>query len=188
MKAELKRAGTSYQKVEKELQGKLLESERGRERQARELAEARKTLSLQSAQVGGKREAMAELEMCRAELQRLEGVVRKEIAEREGVESEARRCEVEMSRLDERWREALARQEEAEKRWREERCGKEACEHEGEELRVEVGRLSQQLRGCQQQLQEEVASKAERERKSEETLNHLQQELARRAQQVSHSL
>ena len=158
----------------------------GKEGLLKQLAEASRKLALYSVRAEGEKEVREDMESCRTEIQRLEGVVRREIEERKEMEAEAERWRVERDRVERRCKEAEAKEEEAERRWQEERTGKEACEQEGEELRKEVGRLSEELKLCQHQLQGEMEGKAEKERSMEETLAHLQQELAKRAQQVSH--
>lgn len=185
VRAELKRGHTSWQIQKKELKEQLLESEVSKEGLLKQLAEANRKMTLYSVRVAGEREVREDMESCRAEMQRLEGVVRREIEERKEMEVEADRWKMERDRMVRKCREAQAKEEEADRRWQEERAGKEACELEGEELRREVGRLSEELKLCQQQLQGEMEGKAERERSMEETLSHLQQELAKRAQQVS---
>lgn len=184
VRVELQRDHASWQQQQKELKEQLLESEVSKETLLKQLAEARRKLALSSARAEGEREVREDMESCRQEIRRLEGVVRREIEERKEMEAEAERWRVERDRVERRCREAQAKEEEAERRWREERAGKQACEQEGEELRREVGRLSEELKARQGQLQVEVEGRAERERNMEETLAHLQQELAKRAQQV----
>lgn len=165
----------------------LKESEVAREGLASQLSRANRKLTQHSAQLGNKREAMGELDRCRAEVQKLEGVVRGEIAERGRMEAEVRKWRHEKERMGRRCEEEGLKQEEAEQRLKEERGAKEACEQEGEELRKEVGRLSKELRACQHQLQGELEGKGETEKNMEDTLTHLQQELTKRAQQVGHT-
>ncbi len=185
-RAGLKQGHASWRKMRKELSEQLFQSEMAREALFKQLAETGRKLTFHSAQVEGKREAMmGELEKCRSEVHHLEGVVKAELAERKGVELEMERWKLEVEKAGRRCREAEGRQAEAEKRWGEERARKEASEREGESLRQEVGRLSEELRVCQRQLQAEKEGKVEKEKVMEESLAHLQQELAKRAQQVS---
>ena len=182
---ELKQGHTSWQKMRKELNQQLFQSEVAREALFKQLAETGRKLTFHSAQVEGKKDAMtAELEKCRAEIHRLEGVVKEELAERRGVELEVERWKLEVEKVEGRCREAEGRRGEAERRCGAERTRQEASEREGEVLRQEVGRLSEALRVCQHQLQAEKEGKVEKEKATEESLAHLQQELAKRAQQV----
>ena len=180
-RAELQHGHTSWQEMKEELKERLSQSEAARESLLKQLSEASQELTLRSAQLGGEREVMGDLEKCREEVQRLEGMVSSEISRRGEMEAEVQKWKWEKERLEKKCREGAVRQEGAEKRWQEERTAKEACEVEGEELRKEVGRLSEELRRCQQRQLEE---KAEKESDMEESLAHLQQELAKRAQQV----
>lgn len=184
VKAELQQCHTSWQEVKGELKERLLRSEASREALLKQLAEASRKLTLHSAQLGGKREVLGELEKYRKEVRRLEGVVSAEIAERGRMEVDVRRWRREKEKLERRCKEEATRHEVSEKMWQDERRAKEACEVEGEELRKEVGRLSEELLLNQHQLQGEVDGKADKERSMEESLSHLQQELAKRAQQV----
>ena len=186
VRTERKHDHTSWQKAKKELKEQLLASEVAKESLLKQLAEVSRKLTLSSVRAEGEREVRADMETCHSEIQRLEGVVRREIEERRELEAEAGRWRTERDRMERRCKEALTKEEAAEQRWQEERAGKEACEQEGEELRREVGRLSEELKASQDQLQREMEGKAEKERNMEETLSHLQQELAKRAQQVRH--
>lgn len=180
VRVELHQDHASWQETRRALK----ESEVAREGLVAQLSKANRKLTQHSAQLGSKREAMGELDRCRAEVQHLEGVVRGEITERGRMEAEVRKWKREKERRCEG--EGL-KQEKAEQRWKEERRAKEACEKEGEELRREVGRLSEDLRACQHQLQGELEGKGETEKNMEDTLTHLQQELTKRAQQVGHT-
>ena len=187
VREELKQGHASWGKLRKELNEQLFQSEVAREALFKQLAETGRKLTFHSAQVEGKREAMmGELEKCRAEISRLEGVVKEEVGRCKGVELEVEQWKVEAEKAGGRCREAEERQREAERRWGEERARKEASEQEGDSLRQEVGRLSEALRACQHQLQAEREGKVERERDTEDSLARLQQELTKRAQQVSH--
>lgn len=184
IKAELQQGHASWQERKSELKERLLQSEAAREALLKRLAEASQKLTLHSAQLGGKREVLGELERCRKEVRRLEGVVSAEIAERGKIEVEVQRWRREKEKLERRCQDEAMRHEASEKRWQDERRAKEACEVEGEELRKEVGHLSEELLLSQHQLQGEMEGKMEKERNTEESLAHLQQELAKRAQQV----
>ena len=183
VRAELHQDHTSWQETRRALK----ESEVTREELVAQLSRANRKLTHHSAQLGSKREAMGELDRCRAEVQRLEGMVRGEITERGRMETEVRKWKREKERMERRCEEERLREEKAEQRLKEERHAKEACEKEGEELRKEVGRLSKELRACQHQLQGELEGKGETEQNMEDTLTHLQQELTKRAQQVGHT-
>lgn len=187
-RAELKQGHTSWQEVRAELKGRLMRSEAAKEDLLKQLAEANRQLTLHSAQLGGKREVMGELNKCRGEMRRLEGVVSSEIAERGKMAAEVARWKREKERLERKCTEEAARREVSETRWQDERSAKEACEVEGEELRKEVGRLSEELRRCQHQLQGEMEGKVDKEKDMEDSLTRLQQELAKRAQQVCSEL
>lgn len=184
VRVEFQQGHASWQEVKQDLKERLVQSEAAREALLKQLAEASRKLTLHSAQLGGKREALGELERCRKEVRRLEGVVSAELAERGRMEGEMQRWKREKAKLERKLQEEALRHKVLEKRWQEERSAKEACEAEGEELRKEVGRLSEELRLSQQQLQGEVEGKADSERNMEESLARLQQELAKRAQQV----
>lgn len=184
MRAELKQGHASWQRLRRELKEELLQSEVAKESILKQLADSNRKLALHNMQAEGEREVRGELESCRMEMRRLEGVVRREIEERREMEVEVERWRLERDQMERRCREAGSKEEEAERRWQEERGSKQACEEEGEELRREVGRLSEALKLTQHQLQGEMEGKAEKERHTEETLSHLQQELAKRAQQV----
>ena len=184
LRAELQQGHVSWQEAKEDLKNRLILSESAREGLLRQLAEASREATLQSARLGGTEEVMGELERCRGEVQRLEGVVSSELAQRGKMEAEVRKWRREKEKFERRCTEGVARQEAADKRWQEERSAKEACEAEGEELRKEVGRLSEELLKRQHQLQAEMEGRADKEKETEDSLTHLQQELAKRAQQV----
>ena len=184
-KVELQRGQTSWKIAKQELRERLEATEAARDCLLRQLAEANRKVTLHSSRVKEQQGVHIELEKYQGEVKRLEGVVKRESGERLEVEEEVERLKEEVKKMERKCLEAQTHQEQAEKRWLEERRSKEACEQEGEELRKEVERLSAELRACQHQLQEELGRRGERERAEEESLSHLQQELAKRAQQVS---
>lgn len=185
MKAELQRNHTSWQRSEKMLTERLRQCEGARDGLLQQLAEASRKLNLRSTRLKEEEEeTSAELASCRREVQRLMGVVKNEHLSHSEAEGEVERLKGELRRVEEEGREALVRLEEGERRWSGERERVEECEEEGRSLREEVGRLSEELRRSQRRLQEELERRVEREKVGEETLAHLQQELAKRAQQV----
>lgn len=184
LRAELQQGHTSWQEVQDGLKERLVQSEVARENLLKQLAEASRDLTLRSAQLGGEREVRGELDRCHENVQRLEGVVSHEIAGRGKMEAEVQRWKREKKKLEKSCKEAESLRGVSERRCGEEREAKQACEAEGEELRKEVGLLSEELRKCQHQLQGELEGTVEKEKSMEESLARLQQELAKRAQQV----
>ena len=184
MKAEFQRGHTSWESAKKQLNNKLSQSEVDREALLVQLTETSRKLSLSTAKMKEQEEMQAELERHGLEIQRLKGAVKRECSNRERTEMEKEMWEMEAGKMEGRYKEVQAQQQQMEKRWKEEIERKEACEQEGEELREEVARLSKELRACQHQLQGEIEHRTEKERNEQDSLLHLQQELAKRAQQV----
>lgn len=185
MKAGLHKGHASWRHSEEVLSERLRQCEGVRDDLLHQLAEADHNLNLRSTKLKDQEEELStQLTRCRREVQRLMGVVKNECVVRSQAEGEAERLKEEVRRMNEERREAMVRLEEWERRWKGERERVVESEEEGRRLREEVGRLSEELRRSQRRLQEELEGKAAREKEGEETLARLQQELAKRAQQV----
>ena len=65
VRAELQQSHTSWQETKRDMKERLGQSEAAREALLKQVAEASRKLTLHSAQLGGKREALGELERCR---------------------------------------------------------------------------------------------------------------------------
>lgn len=164
-RSKLQQDAASWQRANAELREKLGETEMARQVLLGQLTEIGRELDVQRER--GEEEFRASLERCHAELER--------------------KCEEERERREElegRLAEGQHQQEVMEERCAAEKKRREVCELEREELRKEVTRLGVELRACQQELEQALREKAEREQSGEDMLVHLQQELAKRAQQV----
>ena len=182
LKAEFQNGHASWRHTEELLSERLRQCEGARDSLLQQLEKAEHKLQLQTAQAREGEDV--ELTSCRKEIHRLMAVVKNGNMELSVAEEELEKVKEEARRVEEEKRKCSVWLEEGRRRWSRERERVGVCEEEGRVLREEVGRLSEELRTSQRRLQEEMEQKAERERGREETLTHLQQELAKRAQQV----
>jgi len=185
IRVDLQRSQASWKFSEKALTDRLRECEAARDSLLQQLSQAKQKLNHRAARSREEDEQISvELGKYRSEVQRLRGVVKSEKVSRSVVEEEADRLREELRKVESEAREVRVRLEDGSRKWSLNRERVEECEKEGQRLREEVGRLSEELRTSQRRLAEERERRTEKEKEGEESLIRLQQELAKRAQQV----
>ena len=185
IRVDLQRSQASWKFSEKALTDRLRECEAARDSVIQQLSQAKQKLNHRLARSQEEDEQTSvELRKYRSEVQRLRGVVKSEQVSRSVVEEEADRLREELRKVEGEVREVRVRLDEGSRKWSLDQDRVEECEKEGQSLREEVGRLSEELRTSQRRLQEEREKRVEKEKEGEESLIRLQQELAKRAQQV----
>lgn len=190
-RAELQRGQSSWRQVEAEIRQSLEHSETLRQSLLRQVEHSNKELRNYSQKVSEQQEKLVKLSKYQSEVERLQSVVmtlEERCKEYEGDEragrEERQRLLVEMGQMKSRTEDLKCKLEASELKHHVELELREEGDRELVVLRSQVKQLKAELESHQSKMAEGEERAGQREKEVEDTIAHMQQELAKRTQQV----
>ena len=191
MRGQLQQEAAAWREREAELRHNLHHGDVLRQSLSQQIERSNQELKTLSGRLGEHQKTVMEFKKCQLELESLKRRSLELESEKGRLESslssatnDKQRLLVELGQEKTRSTKLAGQLKQAEKKLPSEVSKKEEAEAMVGELREEVGRLKREVEGCRERASAAEAQAREKESTVEDSLGHMQQELAKRAQQV----